>query len=66
MNKTRLLPYQLHEVKCRLNEDLYPPLEKWLLEKYQVFSLDELKCLDYDAIINDLEDWTWELASELL
>ncbi len=56
MHKIKLLDYQLHAIQARLDHS-GNEVEDMILEKYKAHSLDDLNALDYDDIINDIENF---------
>ncbi len=61
--RVRILDYQLRAIHDRIDAS-YEVIEKDLLEKYKVFSLEELLTSDYEEIIEDIQEWHWEIHSK--
>jgi hypothetical protein len=60
--RVRLLDYQLHSIQARIDAS-YAQIETSLLDKYKVFSLEELLATDYEEIIEDIAEWHWQIHS---
>jgi len=60
MNYTRLTDYQLNAIESRL-QFLPDSIEGKVLDKYKAYALDALRASDYDAIIEDIQQWTVEV-----
>lgn len=61
--QVNLLAYQLRAIQDRIDAS-YEVIETDLLAKYKVFSLEELLASDYEEIIEDIQDWHWEIHSK--
>lgn len=61
--RVRLLDYQLNAIQARIDAS-YAQIETSLLDKYKVFSLEELLATDYEEIIEDIQEWHWEIQSK--
>jgi hypothetical protein len=59
MNKIKLLDYQLQAIKARIDHS-DSEVEDMILNKYKAHSLDDLNALDYDDIIDDIENFNYE------
>lgn len=60
MHKIKLTEYQLRSVINALSAS-YDQVEDAVLEKYNVAGVDQLNSTDFEEIMSDIQDWTWEL-----
>lgn len=62
-SRIRILNHQLHSIQARIDAS-YIQIEAALLDKYKVFSLEELLAIDYEEIVEDIQEWHWEIHSK--
>lgn len=65
MERIKLLDYQLKAIKNRISAS-YEEIEDALLEKYEVFSLEDLNATDYDKILDDISERHKEITADLV
>lgn len=65
MNKTKLFDHQLNAVKMRLNYS-YEQVKDAILDKYNAYALEDLNATDFDEILEDIQEWTHEITSDLV
>lgn len=65
MERIKLLDYQLREINSRLDHT-YGDVEDMILDKYKATSIDLLNSTDYDAIIDDICDFTRNVNNQII
>lgn len=63
MERIKLLDYQIKDINTRLSHS-YDQIESALLDKYKAITITDLNSSDYEDIIEDIQDWNWELTSK--
>lgn len=60
MERIKLVDYQVAAIKSAI-EHSYDQIEDMLLDKYNAFMIEDLNATDFDAIMEDISDWHYEL-----
>jgi len=61
--KIKLVDYQVRAIQSRLDR-ISHKVEDMVLDKYKAYSVEDLNALDYDDIIEDIQDWTCEVIKK--
>ncbi len=63
MERIKLLDYQIKDIQMRLDHT-YDQIESDILDKYKATHIADLNATDYDAIMEDIQDWHSELNAK--
>jgi len=63
MERIKLVDYQVKAIQAAIEYSSHA-IEDTLLNKYNAYAIEDLNATDYDAIMNDIQDWHMEILTK--